>query len=201
MTSFLNKGNATKSQGNENVKFVGSIEAPSKAFLLFFLLPDWLKLNHLKSRMECGFQTFFAPFLLHRSRNNRRDKLSSKFWRETMFRKPHLKLMRWCLVSGTNKVPWNKSSRNLRGPNFFEKLNSLSLPWDFQLNLKIFPEQLKRGKLDGMHFCWWSCHIFSNFPSVFKASKEQDACVIIKSLKMKAKIKRLKPKNSVAPTN
>ena len=35
--------------------FVGSMEAPSKAFLLFFLLPDWLKLNHLKSRMECGF--------------------------------------------------------------------------------------------------------------------------------------------------
>ena len=34
---------------------VGSMEAPSKAFLLFFLLPDWLKLNHLKSRMECGF--------------------------------------------------------------------------------------------------------------------------------------------------
>ena len=34
---------------------VGSMEAPSKAFLLFFLLHDWLKLNHLKSRMECGF--------------------------------------------------------------------------------------------------------------------------------------------------
>ena len=28
---------------------VGSMEAPSKAFLLFFLLPDWLKLTHLKS--------------------------------------------------------------------------------------------------------------------------------------------------------
>ena len=27
----------------------------AKAFLLFFLNPDWLKLNHLKSRMECGF--------------------------------------------------------------------------------------------------------------------------------------------------
>ena len=38
---------------------VDSMEAPSKAFLLFFLLPDWLKLNHLKSRMECGFS--FAP--------------------------------------------------------------------------------------------------------------------------------------------
>ena len=38
---------------------VGSMEAPSKAFLLFFLLPDWLKLNHLKSGMECGFSDMF----------------------------------------------------------------------------------------------------------------------------------------------
>ena len=40
--------------------FVGSTEAPSKAFLLFFLLYDWLKLNHLKSRMECGFSDIFS---------------------------------------------------------------------------------------------------------------------------------------------
>ena len=40
--------------------FVGSTEAPLKAFLLFFLLPDWLKLNHLKSRMECGFSDIFS---------------------------------------------------------------------------------------------------------------------------------------------
>ena len=40
--------------------FVGSTEAPSKVFLLFFLLPDWLKLNHLKSRMECGFSDIFS---------------------------------------------------------------------------------------------------------------------------------------------
>ena len=31
------------------------MEALSKVFLLFFLLPDWLKLNHLRSWMECGF--------------------------------------------------------------------------------------------------------------------------------------------------
>ena len=36
------------------------MEAPSKAFLLFFLLPDWLKLNHLKSPMECGFSNIFS---------------------------------------------------------------------------------------------------------------------------------------------
>ena len=40
--------------------FVGSMEAPSKAFLLVFLLPDWLKLNHLKRRMECGFSDIFS---------------------------------------------------------------------------------------------------------------------------------------------
>ena len=40
--------------------FVGSMEAPSKSFPLFFLLPDWLKLNHLKSRMECGFSDNFS---------------------------------------------------------------------------------------------------------------------------------------------
>ena len=39
---------------------VGSMEAPSKAFLLFFILPDWLKFNHLKSRMECGFSDIFS---------------------------------------------------------------------------------------------------------------------------------------------
>ena len=39
---------------------VGSTEAPSKIFLLFFLLPDWLELNHLKSRMECGFSDIFS---------------------------------------------------------------------------------------------------------------------------------------------
>ena len=40
--------------------FVGSMETLSKAFLLFFLLPDWLKLSHLKSRMECGFSDIFS---------------------------------------------------------------------------------------------------------------------------------------------
>ena len=40
--------------------------------------------------MEYGFSDII---LFHRSRNNRRDKLRSKFWREKMFRKPHLKLL------------------------------------------------------------------------------------------------------------
>ena len=43
---------------------VGSMEPPSKTFLLFFLLPDWLKLNHLKSRMECGFSDIFGAIFV-----------------------------------------------------------------------------------------------------------------------------------------
>ena len=46
--------------GANKKPFVGSMEAPSKAFLLSFLLPDWLKLNHLKSRMECRFSDIFS---------------------------------------------------------------------------------------------------------------------------------------------
>ena len=36
------------------------MEAPSKAFLIVFMFPDWLKLNNLKSRMECGFSDIFS---------------------------------------------------------------------------------------------------------------------------------------------
>ena len=48
------------------------------------------------------FRHFFTPYLFHRSRNNRRDKLRSKCWREKMFRKPHLKLLRWFSVHEAN---------------------------------------------------------------------------------------------------
>ena len=40
--------------------FVGSTEAPSKVFLLFFLFSDWSKSNHLKSRIERGFLDIFS---------------------------------------------------------------------------------------------------------------------------------------------
>ena len=36
------------------------MEAPSKAFLLFFLLLDWLKLNRLRRSMECGFSDIYS---------------------------------------------------------------------------------------------------------------------------------------------
>ena len=45
------------------IVFVVSTEAPSRVFLLFFLLPDWLKLNHPKSRMECGFSDIFSSHI------------------------------------------------------------------------------------------------------------------------------------------
>ena len=40
--------------------FVGSMEAPSKVFLLFFLFSDWLKSKHLSSRIERGFLDIFS---------------------------------------------------------------------------------------------------------------------------------------------
>ena len=39
---------------------VGSTEAPSKVFLLFFLFSDWLKSNHLRSWIERGFFGIFS---------------------------------------------------------------------------------------------------------------------------------------------
>ena len=42
------------------IRDVGSTEGPSKVFLLFLLLSDWLKLNYLKSRMECGVSDIFS---------------------------------------------------------------------------------------------------------------------------------------------
>ena len=47
-----------------NCLIVDSIEAPSKTFLLFFLLPDWLKTDHLNSRMECGFSDIFRAIFV-----------------------------------------------------------------------------------------------------------------------------------------
>ena len=51
-------------ESKQTLYIIGSMEAPSKAFLLFFLLPDWLKLNHLKTRMECGFSDIFRAIFV-----------------------------------------------------------------------------------------------------------------------------------------
>ena len=52
----------------------------------------------------------------------------------------------------------------LQGGHIFEKLYSLSFPWDFQGIFKFFPEKHEREKFAGMHFHWWLCHIFYIFP-------------------------------------
>ena len=66
---------------------VGSTEAPSKVLLLFSLFSDWLKLNHLKSRIERGSLDIFSRHTCSvvYKRSNTSDKLRNKFWREKMF--------------------------------------------------------------------------------------------------------------------
>ena len=79
-----------------------------------------------------------------------------------------------------------------QGNHIFEKLNSLSFPGYF----KLFPEQLKREKFDGVHFCWRSCHIFfvflefpgffyksSNFPEILTIFKFPEFSRFVATLK------------------
>ena len=71
------------------------METPSKAFLLFFLLPDWPKLNLLKSRMECGFSDIFPRHICSTvAETIGVTNYAASFGHEKMFRKPHLKLLR-----------------------------------------------------------------------------------------------------------
>ena len=52
--------------------------------------------------MQCGISDIFGPHLFHLSKNSRRDKLRSKFWREEMF---------WKTTSEAAKMilrPWNQ---------------------------------------------------------------------------------------------
>ena len=62
--TFIAHTKYLKAYGSSNHHyFVGSMKAPSKAFPLFFLLSDCLKLNHLKSRMECCFSDIFSRYI------------------------------------------------------------------------------------------------------------------------------------------
>ena len=56
--------NAFMSSRLSIVRTVGSTEAPSKVFLLFSLFSDWLKSNHLRSRIECGFFDIFRTIFV-----------------------------------------------------------------------------------------------------------------------------------------
>ena len=89
---------------------VGSIEAPSKAFLLLFLLPNWLKLNHLRSWMECGFWDIFCRICSTVAETIGVTNNTANFGAKKMFRKLHLKLLRWCSVRGTNKSCINRNT-------------------------------------------------------------------------------------------
>ena len=71
------------------------------------------------------FQTFFRAILFHRSRNNRRDKLRSKFWREKMFRKPEFETAEMMLGRGTNKTSNLASVKNIRANFIFNEQSSL----------------------------------------------------------------------------
>ena len=80
------------------------MEAPSKAFLLFFLLSDWLKLNHLKSRMECGFSDIFSRHFCSTvaetiGSTNYKASFGAKNVQKTTFKAAEM-----IFVHGTNKV-------------------------------------------------------------------------------------------------
>ena len=76
-----------------------------KGFSIVFPAPWLAKVeSSQKSNGMWFFRHIFAPFLFHRSKSNRLDKLQSKFWREKMFRKPHLKPLRWFSVHRTNNL-------------------------------------------------------------------------------------------------
>ena len=108
LVSFLDK--ETYKQDNKH-KFLKSYHTlfcwfDGSSFKGFSIVFPALWLAKVESSQKSNgmwfFRHSFAPYLFHRSRNNRRDKLRSKFWPEKMFSKPHLKLLRWCSVRGTN---------------------------------------------------------------------------------------------------
>ena len=77
-----------------------SFKGSSVRFPVFWLAKVEI-IPKVKSNMVFGH--FFAPYLQRCNRNNTNEKQRNKFWREKMFRKPCLKLLRWFLILGTNK--------------------------------------------------------------------------------------------------
>ena len=84
--------------------------------------------------MECGFSDIFVPYLFHRSRNNRRDKLRSKFWREKNVQKTTFEAAEMMLG------PWNQHY------NLYERLDTTHLVDYMSVrirsghrNIKVFP--------------------------------------------------------------
>ena len=74
---------------------LGSTEAPLKVFLLFMLFSDWLKSNHLQSRIGSGFLDIFFGICCAITEAIRvTNKLGIKLWHEKKFKTPSLKLLR-----------------------------------------------------------------------------------------------------------
>ena len=87
------------------------MEAPSKVFLLFFLLPEWLNFNHLKSRMECGFSDICSRHICSTVAEtigvtNDAASFGAKNVQKTTFEAAEMML-----------GPWNQQSRTLGGLN------------------------------------------------------------------------------------
>ena len=96
---------------NIKCSFVGSMEALSKAFLLFFLLSDCLKLNHLKSRMECGFSDNFSRHICStiadtKGVTNYAAILARENVQKTTFEDAEMKLLYSC-VSKLRTIFWD----------------------------------------------------------------------------------------------
>ena len=65
-------------------------------------------------------------------------------------------------------------SAPLQGDHIFEKLNSLTFPWDFQGIFKLSPEKHEREKFSGIHFHRQLCdisYIFHELSRFFRKNK------------------------------
>ena len=90
------------------------MEAPSKAFLLFFLLPDWLKFNHLKSRMECSFSDIFSRHICSTVAEtidvtNYEASFGAKNVQKTTFEAAEMILGPWNQEKGTGVLKWDRA--------------------------------------------------------------------------------------------
>ena len=92
------------------------MEALSKAFLLFFLLPDWPKLNHLKSRMEYGFSDIFSRHICSTVAEtigvtNYAASFGAKNVQKTTFQAAEMIVGPWSQQISNKKEHWNLPKR------------------------------------------------------------------------------------------
>ena len=119
-----------------------------KGFSIVFLPPDWLKLNHLKCRMKCGFQTFFSRHICSTVAEtigvtNYAASFGAKNVQKITFEAAEMILS-----------PWNQQNRvnhflNLHFPWLFPDLteNSLTSWYGFLVEAQIARLNLRNGTL------------------------------------------------------